>query len=118
LDWDKLSMDKLMRLYMSNYLDETTLRDLAKNQPWHDIWYSAKKNNGYVFNRDATKLSDEQRKLILWSSLYDNIKEYSEPPSDEIIKDDLRLDGWLIKQNREEKVKKRDIKISNNPKIN
>ena len=40
----------------------------------------------------------------MWSSLYDNIQESPDCPSNEVINDDDMLDGWMIiqKRNREQ----------------
>jgi len=45
-------------------------------------------------------MTDEQKTLITWSSIYDNISEHPDCPPDYIINDDDVLDGWLIIQRR------------------
>jgi len=44
--------------------------------------------------------------LILWSSMYDNIQESMECPTEEVIADDDMLDGWFILQRRKQKSEK------------
>jgi DNA-binding GntR family transcriptional regulator len=45
-------------------------------------------------------LSVDQKNLLVWSRMYDNIQESMECPSDKVIEDDDALDGWFIEQRR------------------
>ena len=51
----------------------------------------------------------EQKAMVVWSSIYDNIAESPECPHKTILDDDDMLDGWLIlqRQNREKEQKKK-----------
>jgi hypothetical protein len=78
---------------------ETVIRELARTEPWRSIW-NCRKSEGTVFGIPSVDLIDEQRTICVWSSIYDSIYEHPEAPSEDIIKDDDILDGWLIKQRR------------------
>lgn len=84
----------------NNAVADTILRALARNDEWRTIANAGKRENG-VFGCAAADLTDEQRNLLNWSSLYDNVYEHPECPSDDIIEEDDALDGWLILQRRD-----------------
>jgi hypothetical protein len=83
------------------------LRYLARNRPWSDIW-SVSKKTGALFDISADSLNDDQKRLVGWSTLYDNIREYDDCPDDELIRCDDALDGWLILK-RDEKRKDKGL---------
>jgi hypothetical protein len=49
--------------------------------------------------------TDEQRALVNWSLLYDNVYQHPECPADAVVEDDDLLDGWLIDQRRDREAK-------------
>lgn len=63
------------------------------------IW-SVCKEPAAIFGLNLNQLNDNQLSLLYWSKLYDNIAESSEAPSNTIMKDQLAVDGWLIKQSK------------------
>lgn len=80
-------------------LNELRLREVAHTDPWRSIWMT-KKSEGQVFGLPVVDLTDEQRMLSIWSSVYDNIYEHPDCPADDVIDDDDMLDGWMIIQKR------------------
>ena len=88
-------------------LGESEIRELARSEPWKSIW-SSSKNEGVLFGKRAIELSEEQKHLIMWSTMYDSIGESPDSPSDKIIADDDMLDGWLILQRREREHNKKE----------
>ena len=96
-DWGEISTQDFLAHYQSSALDEGQYRELARNEPWRTIWNAGRKA-GRLFDRPATELTTEQKSLMAWSGLYDNIQESTEAPTDEIIEDDDALDGWLLIQ--------------------
>tara|TARA_Y100000385_G_C12898582_1_gene553184 strand:+ start:82 stop:555 length:474 start_codon:yes stop_codon:yes gene_type:complete len=83
------------------------------------MWNTGKKISG-VFEKPSSELSKDQVALCSYSSMYDNVYESSEAPSDKVIEDDDCLDGWFIHQRREyEKQKKQreTDELIKNPKI-
>lgn len=98
-------ISEINNLIISN--DE--IRDLAKQSSWSNIWYGIKGNN--IFNGIP---SLEQQLLIMWSKIYDNIRESPDSPSEKLILDNDAIDGWLILKKEESEKKK----LENNSKIN
>jgi hypothetical protein len=85
--------------YTYVFYSKNTIRLLSKADSWRSIWHSAKGSVG-VFGVPAVSLSDEQRSLVSWSRLYDNIAESGEKPDKTVMDDDDLLDGWLIIQHK------------------
>lgn len=81
------------------------IREIAKSEKWKSKWYALKEKN---FKNDD--LTDHQISIVSWSNYYDSVYQSMEKPSDEIIKDDIALDGWSILENkrRKEEDKKRN----------
>ena len=104
--WKKRSklLDDALVAYARSEIDETLYRKLARSEEWRLTW-SARKTENSVFGKAACDLTENQKSLIVWSSMYDSIGESMDCPSDEIIEDDDALDGWLIIQRRERKKK-------------
>ena len=105
--------------YTSSMIDAASCRDLVRNDPWKTIWGSSKTGLP-LFNIPATEINDNQKILINWSRLYDNIYENMECPSDEVIADDDALDGWLIvqhkKREREKNINEVESRLSDKTK--
>lgn len=100
--WDHADpfIDKVMETISSQSLDEKQFRELARNDPWQSIWWSKSHSGRGIFDCPATELNDDQKSLILWSSIYDSIRDHPEAPNDDIMSDDDMLDGWRIIQRR------------------
>jgi hypothetical protein len=75
------------------------IREISRTDPWRSQWSVTKDK---VFTNSRT-LSDEQRTLLLYSKMYDNVQEHPECPGDKVIEDDDMFDGWLIFQHRKRK---------------
>lgn len=89
-------------------ITEEAFRELARTDPWRTTWNAGKKTDG-VFGVPSVDLTQDQKQLVIWSQLYDNIMDHPEYPGDDILKDDDRLDGWMIFQRR-----KREKNINKN----
>jgi hypothetical protein len=116
---DGSQLNVLKEAYISARLDESTIRELARNEPWRSHWSVSDKNN--VFARPLMEWTDEQQSLVIWSKLYDSLREHTEPPPEEVVSDDDAFDGWLILQSRKNKQevakKSGEMSISKNKKI-
>jgi len=99
-NFSEYSISQVLADYQSSMLEECEVRELARSEPWRSIWSSSKKE-GSLFGKEGITLSDEQKHLIMWSSMYDNIAESPESPSEDVLEDDDMLDGWLLIQRRE-----------------
>lgn len=96
-NWEDISLTTLMREYAQHMIDDTSIRELAKTDPWMGTWQSHKVGSN-IFNNYP--LSDTQKRLIGWTLMYDNIHESPEKPPTKVIQDNDMLDGWLIIQKR------------------
>lgn len=90
----------IIDMYIREQIAEKEIRELCKNDPWRTLW-GVGKSESSIFGKPAVDLSQEQRAIIAWSRVYDNIYENPECPPDEVIKDDDMLDGWLTLQGRQ-----------------
>jgi hypothetical protein len=100
-EWDNGIIDHIdycIDTINSGRLTETEYRELARNEPWRLTWNTSK--NSTLFDIPASEYTEEQKMLVFWSRLYDQINEHSEAPSDEVLEDDDMLDGWLIRQKK------------------
>lgn len=116
---NRVLIDEANDYYIRNRLTEETFRELARTEPWRNIW-AGKRSEGGIYGVPAADMTDEQRSLQIWSSLYENIAECPEGPSDDVLEDDDALDGWLILQQRKRKkgqLEKRADELLGNEKI-
>jgi len=119
--WEEPSdlLDLVMQSQSHLRLGEEAIREIARTDPWRSIWI-CRKGEGHVFGVSPVDYTEEQRSLVGWSNLYDNIYEHPDCPSDDIIEDDDMLDGWLIDQRRQREarqLKKSAEDIVSNEKI-
>lgn len=100
--WDNADplIDQVSEILIQERLSECQFRELARSEPWRSTWGGKNQAGRGVFGCAAVDLTDDQKNLILWSNVYDNIREYPDCPNDDIIKDDDMLDGWMIIQRR------------------
>lgn len=99
-DWTSISKTEILEALNAAQLNESQFRDLARNEPWRGIWATKKVVD--IFDKPGIELTEDQKRLISFSCLYDNISEFPDCPPDEIINDDDCLDGWLILKRREQ----------------
>ena len=98
-DWSKDTIPEVLKFKQNERLEDSVLREIAKSGEWKTIWSTSKKQ-GAIFGKSGIELTDEQRSLIAWSLMYDNIHESPECPVDKVVDDDDALDGWMIIQRR------------------
>ena len=101
---DSLITNFFNKMHQSNITVEE-VREIARSEPWRSMWLAQKAN---VFSTSACEWTDNQRLLVSFSRMYDNVHESMESPSDDVIKDDDMLDGWFIKQKREREKKQKE----------
>jgi len=75
--------------------DTSTIKEIARSNVWRPYWTAGKSK---VFGKSAIDLTDEQRTLISFSQMYDNIMEHPEAPEEFVLQDDDMLDGWIYYQ--------------------
>ena len=107
--------------WYSSLLNDSQIRELARTEPWKSLWIIREKSKIPLFaNIDSGELTHNQKNIVIWSQMYDNIQESLECPSSEVINDDDMLDGWFIVQSRKrekEKMQKEFETNTNNEKI-
>ena len=92
-------LDDVMSAYSSTRIDESHYRELARTEPWRSFWNAAKVEH-CLFGTPPVDWTDDQKTLVNWSMLYDNVYNHPDCPGDKVIEDDDLLDGWLIVQRR------------------
>ena len=100
LDPDSVELNDLLNKYYSLILKEGDCREIARSDPWRSIWALRETKTFNLFSNTNRELSVDQRNLLIWSRMYDNIQESMECPSEKVIEDDDALDGWFIEQRR------------------
>ncbi len=88
----------IISAYNASMLDDSTIRDLCRNEPWKSLWSVRNEIKQDLFCNE--ELTINQKNLILWSKSYEGIHESIDAPPKEVIDDDDCLDGWFIAQNR------------------
>lgn len=93
---------------VNNYtISYDDIKSIARNEVWKSYWISGKDK---VFEGNITEWTEEQRSLVNFSRMLDSIREHMEAPSEEIINDDIALDGWVLHENdKSEKERKQKI---------
>lgn len=102
---DNTLIDLFINKIFENQLSMSSIRELARNEPWRSMWATQK---GQVFGISSTCWTDDQRVLASFSRMYDNVYESMESPEDTVIEDDDMLDGWFIHQRKEREKSKQE----------
>jgi len=117
-DFEELPVDLVSSKYYSLFLTERQIRDLARNEPWRTIWNLNDTNSVLLFNNGDRELSHDQKNIMVWSKMYDNVQESMDCPQDDIIKDDDMLDGWFLVQGKKRDEERSKSEVDNlNPKV-
>ena len=72
-----------------------------------------------VYLYPEKEITQDQKGILIWASMYDNIQEHMECPSDAVLEDDDILDGWFLIQRDKRKKEKleQEFESSTNEKI-
>jgi hypothetical protein len=108
-DINYLLFNSISNTISSDMIDTATYRKIARSNLWHNYWST---NNHNIFNKPVIDWTDEQKMLIMFTKMYDNAKEHSECPPDNIFEDDDLFDGWMILQRRENEKQKNKNRTS------
>lgn len=116
-DFNIINITFLVDRYQNTLLKENDIRELARNEPWKSLWI-IRQNSGYrLFNNpEDSDLTYNQKNILIWSQMYDNIQESLDCPSKEIIDDDDMLDGWFIIQRKKRDKEKAEQDFENTTK--
>ena len=115
-DFKGLSVEFILHLFHDKILSEKQTREIARNDPWRSIWMLRDSNSYKLFANNGTELSVDQKNLLVWSRMYDNIQESMECPDDDVIEDDDLLDGWFIVQRKKRDAEKAESDFDNSTK--
>jgi hypothetical protein len=122
--WQQQSyiLEQVIHQYRDKKIGEQEVRWLARNEPWRSYWMTKKLEKSF-FGSCSIELTEEQRNIVVWSSIYDNIYENPNQPPEFVINEDDLIDGWMIiqRRKREEDINKgsvQDYFKGNNDKIN
>ena len=113
-DFDELPIDYMIKLYGSTLLSEPQIRELARKEPWRNLWLmnEAKVTDLFSTKYGKRELTTDQKNLILWSKMYDNVQESMDSPTEDVIDDDDMLDGWFIVQKKKSETQKAESEIN------
>jgi len=95
---NNLLLSFFLNIKYNNQIKAEEYREIARTEPFRSLWSVGKEQ---VFGRPIIDITDEQRTLILYCKMYDNVYEHPERPSDEVIDNDYMLDGWFALQRKE-----------------
>ena len=114
-EFDDYSPEYITSQYYKSILSEEQIRDLVINEPWRSIW-SIRENSKLELYKNIGKyeLTHNQKHMIVWSQIYENLNESMEPPTEDVIKDHDMLDGWFIKQGQKRKKEQAEKELEEN----
>ncbi len=97
IDGLNISPELLLTPFYNSTIPEDQIRDLSRSSEWVMKWTALKKG----INPFSKNITEEQERLIRWTSLYESILEGQDVPDDAVIDDNDALDGYLIWRKRE-----------------
>lgn len=102
VDFSRFSLTSLILKYNDELLSDEEIRDISKSQEFRFLWSAHKES----LSQDC--FSNMKTSLINWARVYDNVYESMDCPNEDIIQDNLALDGWFIlrRKKREDERKK------------
>jgi hypothetical protein len=116
-DFSQIDLTYVVDEWQSSFLSDNQSRELARNEPWKSLWVIKNNANIKLFNNpEDSELTYNQKNLIIWSQMYDNIQESPDCPTKEVIDDDDVLDGWFIIQAKKREQEKFEQELNNNTK--
>lgn len=110
-DFQSIELSQVWYMYHSMLLSEKQGRELARTEPWRSLWMLKDSGTVNLFANKDRELSIDQKNILIWSRMYDNIQESVDCPSDDVINDDDMLDGWFIVQRQKQEKQKAESEI-------
>lgn len=116
-NFNELSLPYVFEEWQNSFLTENQSRELARTEPWKSLWTIRESTKIKLFNNPKnTELTYNQKNLIIWSQMYDNIQESLDCPTKDIIEDDDMLDGWFIIQAKKRDAERAEQELNNSTK--
>jgi len=113
--WKEASVPSATNYRASSAISQGMYRSVARSDTWRGMWGAGKGTE--IFGVPFSRITQEQARLCMYARMYDNVAESPEAPIEEIIADDICLDGWFIdqkkKQDKQKKQNQVDGMISN-----
>lgn len=103
-NWKEWSIRAGIYYWLENIIPENKIREIARSDTWNSMIFSAKNFSTPIF-KNCVDLNQDQIRLLSWTSLYTNIRNFEDCPHEEIIEDDDAFDGYLISKKEKKKVK-------------
>jgi hypothetical protein len=100
-DVEYIDLHSMYSIYSTMMLDESSLREIARNEPWRLSW-TLKEHQPLFAKHEGRQLTNDQKVLLIWSKMYDNIQESMDCPTQDVIDDDDMLDGWFLVQKKKQ----------------
>jgi hypothetical protein len=108
-DIDLDLMSKLVDELNKKDITTTQFRDIALSENWRSYYLSNKYN---LFGIPAADFSEEQKILCGYTRMYYNCYENPDCPSEEVMKDHDRFDGWLFLEQDKRKDEKKQKNVT------
>ncbi len=112
-DFQSVRIDDVLSKYYSMILPESQVRELARTEPWRSLWILNESKSFDLFSNKNRTPSIDQKNILIWSKMYDNIQESMDCPSDDVIEDDDMLDGWFIVQRKKREKERAEAEMEN-----
>ena len=119
-DFGSIDIKEIWSLVNSQLCNDKEIREIARSEPWKSTWLLRESQTYSLFCHNDRELTIEQKNLLMWSRMYDNIQESMDCPSDDVIEDDDLLDGWFLVQKQKRDKEKAETEFDNtmnNPKL-
>jgi hypothetical protein len=100
-DLNKCSLYSVLSFYNDSSITASQFRSVARCEIFRGMWNLAKSGSS-IFSDNVCNLTRDQAALCSFASMYDNVNESPERPSEKVIEDDDCLDGWFISQKRKQ----------------
>ncbi len=92
---------KIINKYYSGcFLDNKTIRLIARSPLWRFRWEAGKEDIIALFGKGIYDLTFDQNNLLYWSQAYDIVYSSMDRPPKRIIENDYLLDRWFDDQGK------------------
>jgi len=108
-DWKEASVPVVAHYLANNRISQSMYREIARSETWRGMWGAGKGTD--IFGVPFSRITQDQARLCAYSRMYDNVAEHHESPSEEIVEDDICLDGWFILEQRKMKKQRKENQV-------
>lgn len=116
-DFNDISFSYVFSEWQNSFISESQCRELARSEPWKSLWVTKERSGITLFENEKNQdLTYNQKNIVIWSQMYDNIQESLDCPTNDVIEDDDMLDGWFIIQNKKREKERSEKEFENNVK--